>query len=106
MKIELTNKEIEVNVKIITEALKTLNFNMKTKIKFFLNEDIDELELETILNLKVCKFILLESGFSEIDKNDIIILMKSLFEEELTLEDLDIIKNKLIRNCEKDLDFL
>ena len=106
MKIELTNKEVKVNVKIITEALKTLNFNMKNKIKFFLDEDIDELELETILNLKMCKFILLELGFSEIYKNDILILMKSLFDEELTLKDLDNIKSKLLRNCEKDLNFL
>jgi len=106
MKIELTNKEVEVNVKIITEALKTLNFNMKNKIKFFLDENIDELELETILNLKMCKFILLELGFSEIYKNDILILMKSLFDEELTLKDLDNIKSKLLRNCEKDLNFL
>jgi len=98
MKIELSNKIIKIKVLTVTEALKTLHFGLKEKIEFL---EADEFEMETIMNVKVCKMILLELGDLCPDNEDVKILMKELFDEEVTLEELKEIDEKLIAAHEK-----
>jgi len=95
LKINLTNEIINIKVKDLAEIVSIMNFGLKEKIEFL---EADEYEMETIMNVKVCKMILFGS-----DNADVIILMKELFDKELTLEELNEINDKLICAFDKQM---
>jgi len=101
MRVNLTNGVLNIKVKQFAEAVSTINFNLKEKIEFL---EADEFEIEIIMNAKICKMLLFNlSDFESVD-DDVIILMRELFDEDITLEELKQINNKLIRAYEKQID--
>ena len=100
MKINLTNEIINIKVKDLAESVSTINFGLKEKIEFL---EADEFEIETIMNVKNCKMLLFNlSNFESVD-DDVIILMRELFNEDITLEELKEINDKLICAFDKQM---
>ena len=98
MKIKLSNTTIKVKVKDVTRSISYLNYDLKNKVKFL---DADESEIETIMNVKFCKMLMVELYEFEHLKDDIIILMRELFDEEISIEELIEIEDKLVNAYEQ-----